>query len=60
MSDEMGYTLLVLIPILSLIPITFWVHRREDRQRDEEHQHYMELAKRDLEQLKALRAKLTP
>ena len=60
MSLEWQYTLLVMIPILSLIPITFWVHRREDRQREEEHRHYMELAQRDLEELRALRARLHP
>ena len=62
MSDEMGYTLLVLIPILLLFPLTYWVHKREERHRADQKRCYIQLAKSDLdpEQLKALQARLNP
>jgi hypothetical protein len=34
MTDELGFALLILIPIFSLFPLMFWLQRRERAEQD--------------------------
>ncbi len=34
MTDELGFALLILIPIFSLFPLMFWLQRRERAEDD--------------------------
>ena len=47
MTDELGYAFLILVPIFLLIPLTFWVHRREKEYQANARRVYLELAEQD-------------
>ncbi len=47
MSNELGYAILILVPIFSLIPLTVWVHRREKEYQTHARRMYLELAEQD-------------
>ncbi len=34
MTDELGFALLILIPIFSLFPLLYWIQRRERAEQD--------------------------
>ena len=47
MTDELGFALLILIPIFLLFPLTYWVHRREKEYQANAKRIYLELAEQD-------------
>ena len=47
MTDELGYAILILVPIFSLIPLTVWMHRREREYQANAKRVYLELADQD-------------
>ena len=47
MTAELGYALLILIPIFLLFPLTYWVHQREKEYYANAERIYLKLAEQD-------------